>query len=180
MTLRVTALEVEYRRYKNLAEAAMAQLDEADLSRPGPNGGNSIAVIVWHLAGNLASRFTDFLMTDGEKAWRRRDEEFDQRTATRPELLTRWNAGWDVLFNALGMLSDEDFSREITIRRQPLTVDAALSRSLVHASYHVGQIVYLAKSFRGPAWTSLSIPVGRSEAFNRNPAIDTRARAKTQ
>jgi hypothetical protein len=119
-------------------------------------------------------------MTDGEKAWRRRDEEFDQRTATRPELLTRWNASWDVLFNALGMLSDEDFSREITIRRQRLTVDAALSRSLAHASYYIGQIVYLAKSFRGQAWTSFSIPVGRSEAFNRNPAIDTRERAKTQ
>ena len=153
----------------------MAQLDEVDLSRPGPNSGNSIAVIVWHLAGNLASRFTDFLTTDGEKAWRHRDKEFDQRTVTRPDLLSKWASGWDGLFKTLTTLRDADLAREVTIRAQSLKVEAALYQSLAHTSHHVGQIVYLAKSVRGPAWTSLSIPLGQSEAYNRNPAADKSA-----
>ena len=173
MTRRATTLDAEYRRYKLLAEAASAQLPDADLSRPGPNDGNSIAVIVAHLAGNLTSRFTDFLTTDGEKPWRLRDREFDERPVGRLELLQRWNAGWTVLFDALATLGDEDFARTVTIRTQPMTVDAALTRSLAHASYHVGQIVYLAKSFRGPAWISLSIPRGQSEAYTQRSAIDT-------
>lgn len=175
MTSTISALDVEYRRYKALAEAAIAQLDEADLSRPGPNSGNSVAVIVWHLAGNFASRFTDFLTTDGEKAWQNREQEFDQRTVTRPELLRKWSAGWDVLFGALATLTDDDLARSITIRGQSLRVDAALYRSLAHASYHVGQIVYLAKAFRGEKWTSLSIPRGQSQTYNQNPTRETAA-----
>lgn len=173
MASSITSIEAEYRRFKALTEAAIAQLPDADLSRPGPNGGNSVAVIVWHLSGNLASRFTDFLTTDGEKEWRHRDEEFAERTVTRPELLKKWNEGWDVLFGALATLNDDDFSRTITIRGQSLRVDAALYRSLAHTSYHAGQIVYLAKSFRGDAWVSLTIPRGQSEAYNRNPTRET-------
>jgi hypothetical protein len=173
MASTIAAIDGEYRRYKALGEAAIAQLDEADLSRPGPGDGNSIAIIVWHLAGHLASRFTDFLTTDGEKEWRRRDEEFEQRTVTTWELLKKWSEGWGALFTALGTLSDADMvTREITIRRQPLRVDAALYRSLAHASYHVGQIVYLAKAFRGAAWKSLSIPPGQSETYNKNPGSE--------
>lgn len=163
----IAALEAEYRRFKALGEGAIAQLDDADLSRPGPNGGNSVAIIVWHLAGNLASRFTDLLTTDGEKEWRHREEEFAQRTVSRPELMTKWNTGFDALFGALAALTDGDLGREIVIRGETWRVDAALYRSVAHTSYHVGQIVYLAKIFRGGSWSWLSIPPGQSEAFNK-------------
>jgi hypothetical protein len=171
----IAALEAEYRRYKALGEGAMAQMDDGDLSAPGPNDGNSVAVIVWHIAGNFMSRFTDFLTTDGEKPWRQRDDEFQQRQVTRRELLEKWNGGWDVLFAALAALTDAELARDVTIRGQSLRVDAALYRSLAHASYHVGQIVYLAKACRGDAWTSLSIPKGQSQMYNRNPARDAAA-----
>ena len=170
MSSSIAAIAVEYRRYKALGEGAMAQLADDELSIPGPNGGNSVATIVWHMAGNFASRFTDFLTTDGEKPWRQRDEEFEQRTVTALELMQKWNAGWDVLFGALATLTDDDLEREITIRGQSLGVEAALYRSLAHASYHVGQIVYLAKSFRGDAWNSLSIPKGQSRSFRPGPS----------
>ena len=159
----------EYRRYKALAEGAMAQLDEAELSIPGPGGGNSVAVLVWHIAGNLASRFTDFLTSDGEKPWRRRDEELQPRTATRPELLAKWESGWEVLFSALDGLTDAHLAHTVTIRGQAMEVHAALHRSLAHVSYHVGQIVFLARSLRGGDWSFLSIPPGGTEAYNRNP-----------
>jgi hypothetical protein len=164
----IGSIEAEYRRYKALADGAMAQLDDADLSRPGPNGGNSLAVLVWHLAGNLASRFTDFLTTDGEKPWRHREEEFLPRTVTREELLQKWEVGWTVLFGALAAVTDAHLSQEVMIRGRPLQVHEALHRSLAHASYHVGQIVYLAKAFRGSQWAFLSIPPGGSDAYSRH------------
>lgn len=166
MRVHIAALGVEFQRYKTLGEGAIAQLDEVDLSRPGPNEGNSVAIIVWHLAGNLASRYTDFLTTDGEKAWRRRDEEFDRRTVSRAELMTRWNQGFDALERTLATLTDEDLGREVVIRGETWRVDAALYRSVAHTSYHVGQIVYLAKAFRGASWDWLTIPPGQSDAFN--------------
>ena len=141
MRVHIAALGVEFQRYKTLGEGAIAQLDEANLSRPGPNEGNSIAIIVWHLAGNLASRYTDFLTTDGEKAWRRRDEEFDRRTVSRAELMARWTQGFDALESTLATLADEDLGREVVIRGETWRVDAALYRSVAHTSYHVGQIV---------------------------------------
>ena len=161
------SIDAEYRRYKALGEGTLAQLGDEDLSREGPNGGNSIAVIVWHLSGNLTSRFTDFLTTDGEKPWRRRDEEFDVRAVTRDELLDKWNTGWRALFQALADLTDAHLDRRVTIRGQTLPVHDALHRSLAHTSYHVGQMVYLAKIFRGDEWKSLSIPRGASEAYNQ-------------
>ena len=168
----VESIRAEYLRYKALAEAAIDQLAEEDLSAPGPNGGNSIAVICWHVAGNLQSRFTDFLTTDGEKPWRKREEEFEPRTVSRHELLSKWNQGWDVLLGTLQTLSDNQLSQLVTIRKQPLLVHEALHRSLAHLSYHVGQIVYLAKAFRGAEWNYLSIPPGKSDAYNQAPTLD--------
>ncbi|MBI3400945.1 MAG: DUF1572 family protein [Acidobacteria bacterium] len=165
----VESIRAEYLRYKALAESAIAQLDDAQLSVDGESGSNSIAVICWHVAGNLKSRFTDFLTADGEKPWRRREEEFQPRRVTRNELLEKWESGWAPLLDALATLTDAQLQGMVTIRRQPLVVHEALHRSLGHTAYHVGQIVYLAKSLRGDAWKSLSIPPGGSDAYNRDP-----------
>jgi len=168
----VESIRAEYTRYKALAEAALGQVGEAELCASGPNGGNSIAVICWHLSGNFASRFTEFLTSDGEKPWRQREEEFKPRTVSRAELMARWEQGWTTVFEALADLKDDDLGRTVTIRRQPLLVHQALHRSLAHAAYHVGQIVYAAKSIRGARWTYLSIPPGGSEAYNENPRFE--------
>lgn len=162
----IRSIEGEYVRYKALAEAALAQVPEAALSEPGPGNGNSLAVICWHLSGNLKSRFTDFLTTDGEKPWRNREEEFNARTATRAELMEKWNDGWSALLETLRELSDDDLHRVITIRGQNHAVHEALNRSLAHASYHVGQIVYVAHVICGAGWRYLTIPPGGSAAFN--------------
>lgn len=168
----IGSIEAEYRRYKTLAEAAMAQLRDEELSTPGPGGSNSAAVLVWHVAGNLASRFTDFLASDGEKPWRKREEEFARRTVSRAELLEKWQNGWGVLLGALAGLTDDHLPQQVKIRGQALEVREALHRSLAHAAYHVGQLVYLAKAIRGEEWTYLSIPPGQSEAYNRNPTLE--------
>lgn len=160
----VDSIRTEYLRYKRLAEAAIEQLDEAHLSAEGPNEGNSIAVICRHLAGNLRSRFTDFLTTDGEKPWRRREEEFRPRAVTRADLLADWERGWRVLLDTLAALTDDQLEATVTIRGEPHRVHEALHRSLAHTAYHVGQIVYLAKSFAGSGWRYLSIPPGGSSA----------------
>jgi hypothetical protein len=173
----IGSIQAEYLRYKDLADQALRQVDDADLSRPGPNGNNSLAVICWHVSGNLRSRFTDFLTADGEKPWRRRDEEFEDRVISRAELTAKWEDGWRVLADALGGLTDEDLHRTVTIRGQSLGVHEALHRSLAHTASHAGQIVYLAKSWRGADFTSLSIPRGQSDAYNRQPTKD-RPRAK--
>jgi uncharacterized damage-inducible protein DinB len=169
MTTIVESIRDEFLRYKALAEAAIAQLDDADLSAPGQNGGNSIAIICWHVSGNLRSRFTDFLTSDGEKPWRKRDEEFEPRAVTREELLAKWQAGWEVLLPVLGALTDAQLAETVTVRQQPMLVHEALHRSLAHLAYHTGQIVYLAKALRGGDWRYLSIPPGQSDAYNRNP-----------
>ena len=168
----IESVRAEFLRYKNLGEKAIAQLDGAALSAPPSGGGNSIATICWHMSGNFRSRFTDFLTTDGEKPWRKRDEEFEARAVNRDELMEKWEQGWSVLLAALDGLSDADLDRTVTIRRQPLSVRDALLRSLAHASYHVGQIVYAAKAARGEGWTYLSIPPGQSEQYNRAPTLD--------
>jgi hypothetical protein len=149
----VASIESEYRRYKKLGEDAITQLEADALGRRPPGDGNSVAMIVWHVSGNLRSRFTDFLASDGEKPWRDRESE----------------EGWGVLFPALSALSDDDLGRTVRIRAQELSVLDALHRSLAHTSYHVGQIVFLAKSLRGEEWKWLTIPPGKSEAYNRNP-----------
>jgi hypothetical protein len=166
----IESIRGEYTRYKTLAEAAMAQVDEAQLSALPSAESNSIAMVCWHVSGNLKSRFTDFLVSDGEKPWRNRDEEFDARTVNRADLLAKWEDGWNALFTALDGLSDDVLGREVTIRGQSASVLEALHRSLAHTTYHVGQIVYLAKEKAGAKWTSLSIPKGKSAAFNQSPS----------
>jgi len=168
----LTSIEAEYRRHKALADAAMAQLSETQLNEHGPGDGNSVAVLARHIAGNLASRFTDFLTTDGEKPWRDREAEFAAPTPPRRELSELWERGWALLFDTLSELTDEHLGRSVTIRGTELGVDAALHRSLAHTSYHVGQIVYLAKAWRGSEWTYLSVPPGGTAAYNRNPTSE--------
>ena len=167
----VQSIVGEYKRYKALGEGALAQLSDSELAAPAPGGGNSIATICWHLGGNLRSRFTDFLTSDGEKPWRKREEEFQARSVTKAELLGHWEEGWSALFATLEALDDAQLSRTITIRGQELRVDEALHRSLAHASYHVGQVVYAARALRGAAWRFLSIPPGQSDVFNASPGL---------
>ena len=161
----------EFRRYKALGDAALAQLKDEELGAGDPyDGRNSAAILVWHIGGNLRSRFTDFLTSDGEKPWRKRDEEFEGRAVSREELVAKWHGGWDALFTALEPLTDDHLERTVTIRGQSFAGHDALHRSLAHICYHVGQLVFLAKQFRGGDWKNLSIPLGKSEEANRNPA----------
>ncbi len=168
----IESIRAEYVRYMALAEGAIAQVTDAELVTAAAGGGNSIAVIVQHLAGNFRSRFTDFLTSDGEKPWRQREEEFAAREVSRDQLLAMWQEGWRVLFAALDGLDDGYLARQVTIRGQALSVHEALHRSLAHAAYHVGQIVLLAKSFRGADWKYLSIAPGDSAAYNAAPTRD--------
>ena len=165
----LSSLESEYRRYQRLGDESIRQLDAEALVRQPPGDGNSVAALVWHVAGNLRSRFTDFLTTDGEKPWRDRESEFAARAVSVADVRAKWEEGWNVLFQTLSTLSDGDLSRSVVIRGQPLSVLDALQRSVTHASYHVGQIVFLARSLRGKRWEWLTIPPGRSEAYNRDP-----------
>ena len=172
MNILIQSIEAEYRRYKALAEGALEQVPDELLSSPGPSNGNSLATICWHVSGNLKSRFTDFLESDGEKPWREREEEFARRTVSRSELLAKWADGWNVLFDTLVTLNDSDLTRVVTIRGQSLAVHEALHRSLAHVSYHVGQIVYLAHASCGERWRYLSIPPGGTAAYNANATME--------
>lgn len=165
----VGAIEAEYWRYKVLGEATLAQLDDDALCRVPAQESNSVAVVLWHVAGNLESRFTDFLTSDGEKPWRDRDVEFEDRVVSRADALAKWDRGWGVVLDTLRSLSDDDLSRQVTVRGQSLSVAEALARSLAHTAYHVGQIVFLGKMWRGTGWTCLSIPRGASGAYNARP-----------
>jgi hypothetical protein len=172
----VDAIGGEYERYRRLGAAVIDQLDDDQLcSAPGPES-NSVATIVWHVSGNLRSRFTDFLTTDGEKPWRTREEEFARRSVSGEEVRTEWDRGWEVLFTALGGLDDGDLARTVTIRGVELSVVRALQRSLAHTAYHVGQMVFAGKALKGEGWTYLSIPPGGTAAYNRRPTRETVAR----
>ena len=159
----------EYQRYRILGEKAIAQAPDDALNRVPVGNGNSIAMIVRHVGGNLASRFTNFLTEDGEKPNRDRDREFDERPYTRAEMDEIWKRGWSVVAANVGPLTDADLSRSVTIRQQPMTVHAALCRSLAHIAYHVGQIVLLAREHADQEWQSLSIPRGQSQQYNASP-----------
>jgi uncharacterized damage-inducible protein DinB len=151
---------------KRLADRAIAQVPDAKLHIALDANTNSIAVIVKHVAGNFISRWTDFLTTDGEKPWRNRDEEFVDAFQSRAEVLERWERGWAVLFQTLSSLTPDDLDRTVTIRGEPHSVVLALSRSLGHACYHIGQIVQLARHHAGDNWQTLTIPRGGSAEFN--------------
>ncbi len=158
----------ELRSYRRTAEKALAQVDDEALFRQIDPGSNSLAVIARHVGGNLRSRFTDFLTTDGEKPDRHRDGEFEN-PASRAELMGGWQAGWAALEGTLQALTAADLARTVTIRDEPHTVVRALLRALAHVSLHVGQIVFLAKHLAGPAWQTLSIPRGQSQGWKPAP-----------
>ena len=156
----------QFAYYRHLGEGAMAQLTFAQLTQDDAAGTNSIAVIVKHLAGNMRSRWTDFLTTDGEKPWRNREDEFIANFPDRAALERSWVEGWAVLEQALNELTPGQLETLIYIRNEGHSVYEAINRQLAHYSYHVGQIVLLAKQLRGAEWQSLSIPRGGSETFN--------------
>ncbi len=160
----------EYKRYKAMLESAVAQVDDAQFFEGLGENGNAIAVIVKHLAGNLQSRFTDFLTTDGEKEWRDREGEFDVTGLSREEIMAMWQDAWKVLETNVFDLSPEDMRKTVTIRGVAFTVEEALARSLAHLSYHVGQIIFMGKYLLGDRWNYLTIPPGGSDAYNQNPA----------
>ena len=172
MALRFTTSYLEdsltlFRYYKNLAEKAMAQVTDQQLVAVLDGEMNSIAVIVNHMAGNMRSRWTDFLSSDGEKPDRDRDAEFAALPATRQALLDLWEQGWQCVFGALEPLAEQDLGRTVTIRGEAHSVMQAINRQMAHYSYHCGQIVFLAKHFKQHDWQSLSIPRAQSAQFNR-------------
>jgi hypothetical protein len=156
-----------FRYYKKLAEDAMAQAADQELTAVLDGEMNSIAQIVKHMVGNMRSRWTDFLTTDGEKPDRNRDSEFVEPPATRADLLAVWEAGWRIVFGALEPLTDADLGRTVLIRGEAHSVLQAVNRQLGHYAYHCGQIVMLAKHFRGAQWKSLTVPKNRSAEFTR-------------
>jgi hypothetical protein len=158
------------RYYKMLGEKAMAQVSDSNLLTTLDAESNSIAIIVKHLAGNMVSRWTDFLIADGEKPGRDRDAEFIEPPQTRDELLAMWDAAWKVVFDSIAPLTEEDMSRIIRIRGEAHSVMQAINRQVAHYAYHIGQIVFLAKFLASGRWTSLSIPRGKSAEFNARVA----------
>lgn len=157
-----------FRSNKGWADKAIAQTSDERLRVALDANTNSIAVIMKHVAGNLLSRWTDFLTTDGEKPWRNRDDEFTDSFASRDELLAYWESGWQRLFATLESLTAEDVLKTVTIRGEPHSVPLAISRSLAHCGYHVGQIVMIARILAGDQWTTITIPRGGSGQFNTN------------
>jgi hypothetical protein len=160
------ALE-EFRGMKALADKAVAQVSDEEFFRAIDPESNSIAVILKHLAGNMRSRWTDFLNSDGEKPDRHRDTEFELNKEDRRAIEERWEEGWHILFGAVEPLKGEDLMREVTIRREPHTIVEAVNRQLTHYGEHVGQIIFLAKHLKSSAWKTLSVPRGQSAVFNK-------------
>jgi hypothetical protein len=157
-----------FRYYKKLAERAMAQVTDDEFFRAVAPGSNSIAIVVKHLSGNLKSRWTDFLTTDGEKPWRNRDSEFElEESAGRAALMDAWESAWTVLFGSIEPLSEGHLGRTVTIRGEAHSVMQAINRALAHCAYHAGQIVFAAKQLRGGRFETLTVPRGQSAEFNR-------------
>jgi Protein of unknown function (DUF1572) len=164
----LTSAVKQFRYYKQLADKAMTQVDDGSLFNRLHDDDNSVAIIVQHLTGNMQSRWTNIFTEDGEKSWRKRDEEFEQIIQTRTQLTDVWENGWKVLFETLCSLTDSDLIRIIYIRNEALTVSDAIIRQLCHYSYHCGQIVYKCRQMSDGKWKSLSIPKKESDIFNSN------------
>ncbi len=159
----------QFHGQKKLAEKALAQVSDDEFFHRLDPGSNSIALIVKHLAGNMRSRWTDFLTSDGEKPDRHRDSEFEvAESDTRSELMGRWEQGWGCVFGAVEALKPEDLGKTVAIRGEPHSVLKAVNRQLTHYAHHIGQIVFLAKHLAGPRWKTLSIPRGQSEEWRKN------------
>jgi hypothetical protein len=176
--LLIEDFRTEFDRYRVLGERAIAQVSDEALNVVPAHEGNSMAMVVRHVSGNLISRFTGFLITDGEKPDRDRDSEFETRSYSRSEVDELWRRAWSTLERELAALTDSHLDRTVTIRRQPLTVHAALSRSLAHISYHVGQLVLLGRMHAGEGWESLSIPKGHSASYNQSPTLEKSSRSQ--
>jgi uncharacterized damage-inducible protein DinB len=163
----LAAFRFEFRRYKKLADGALAQISSEEWRHVPAPGANSVAVIVQHMVGNLRSRFTDFLTSDGEKPSRNRDQEFEEPSseAAVAGLQQEWHAAWQLLFDLLDELQPADLLRTVTIRGEAHTALAAVQRQVAHYAHHVGQLVQLAKHLRGPQWQNLSVPRGQSQQF---------------
>jgi hypothetical protein len=163
----IKAVAIEFHRIKTMVEKALDQIDDTQLNQRAAVG-NSVATICWHMAGNLQSRFTDFLTTDGEKPDRFRDREFEVTAATtRAEVMKWWEEGWACVLGAIDALKPEDVMRTVTIRGEPHTVLQAINRQIAHYAAHIGQIVFLAKHLRSSEWKTLTIPRGKSEEFKK-------------
>lgn len=160
------------RKDKDLADRAIAQCDLAQLKASPSGGQNNAAVVMKHLAGNMRSRFTDYLTSDGEKPWRHRDNEFIDDLDNRAALVAAWEDAWALCFATVEALAPADLTRTVTIRGEPHTVVASLHRHMTHAGYHVGQIVTLAKLAVGDGWQTLTVPLGGSEALNREMGVE--------
>ncbi|GAL82761.1 hypothetical conserved protein [Algibacter lectus] len=160
------SVKKQFEYYKILGEKAFEQIPEEKLFWKLNEESNSISMIVKHLSGNMLSRWTDFLTTDGEKEWRKRDEEFNDDIKTKEELLSKWNEGWECLFNAINPLTEKDLEKEIYIRNMGHSVSEAINRQLAHYPYHIGQIVFIGKIIQNEKWNSLSIPRGKSKEYN--------------
>lgn len=161
------SVKKQFEYYKSVGEKTFNQLAESDLFWQYNEESNSIAIMVNHLWGNMKSRWTDFLTTDGEKDWRNRDLEFESVIKSRDELLVKWNEGWECLFDALSDINEQNFDTKVYIRNQEHSIIEAINRQLAHYAYHIGQIVYLGRMIRGSKWKSLTIPKGKSTEFNQ-------------
>jgi uncharacterized damage-inducible protein DinB len=164
----------EFIRYKTTAEKAIEQVSDEALNTVVAPEGNSIGMLMRHMSGNLVSRFTEFLGSDGEKPWRNRDGEFETKKYARDDLLRMWGAGWEVLERQLAGMTDEELSRPVLIRGKTMTVHEALCRSLAHMATHVGQIVLLARILATDEWRWITIPKGKSREYNVNPTLEKR------
>ena len=163
----LNSVKKQFEYYKTVGEKTFDQLKEDDLFWQFNDDVNSIAIIVNHLWGNMKSRWTDFLTSDGEKEWRNRDLEFESVIKTKKELLDKWEEGWKCLFDALKSVNEENFEIKIYIRNQEHSIIEAINRQLAHYAYHIGQIVFIGKMLKGNQWKSLTIPKGKSKDFNK-------------
>lgn len=163
----IASAKFEFERYKSYGDKVFDQLSDEELFWRPSETDNSIAIIIKHLAGNMLSRWTNFLTQDGEKLWRNRDEEFENPPKTKKELVLLWEKGWNVLFEALNEINDSNFDSLVKIRNVEHTIPEAINRQLAHYSSHVGQIVFLGKMIKKEDWISPTIPKGQSKAFNQ-------------
>jgi hypothetical protein len=152
--------------YKELGDKTFVQLNEWDFHYRPNDESNSIAVIIQHIAGNMLSRWTNFLKEDGEKQWRNRDDEFEVHEYNKQQLVDLWEKGWNCFFSSLESLKKKDLKRTVYIRQEPLSVIDAINRQLAHYPYHIGQIIYIAKIIKNSSWKNLSIPKGESQVYN--------------
>lgn len=163
----INSIQKQFQYYKLLGDKTMAELRDEDLWWQYNEESNSIAIIVKHLWGNMLSRWTDFLTSDGEKPWRDRDGEFENDIPDRATLIAKWEEGWKCVFDAIEFVNEENFHETIYIRNMGHTVVEACNRQLAHYAYHVGQMVYIGRMIKGKEWTSLSIPKGQSNSYNK-------------